>query len=425
LSDPKTLRATMLRDPNFRWLLGGGVISMLGDQFTMIALPWLVLKMTGDALALGLVVALMSVPRALFMLFGGALVDRYSPKRVLMLTKYANALLLGALAVLVLSGHQNLHLVGALALAIGVSTAFSVPSSTSLLPHVVTPELLAPANGILMGVRQVTMLAGPLLAGLLFALAGDGSAASGGALGLGLAFGFDCFSFAVSAWTLSRVATHPGPQAAPQPLLRAVGAGLAMVWQDVALRTAFIYWGICACILGGIMQVGLPVLADTRLHGASALGVLMGAASAGTLVGMATTGLTRKLRLGNLGTTLLAVDMVVAALLFPLGYITALWQAGVVFAVIGVLGGTMQVAVLTWIQRRVPRAMLGRTMSIFMFIFMGLAPLTAAVAGWVMRYIALAELFAGASLLLAGVAALAFACTPMRALVDAPVPEQA
>jgi hypothetical protein len=49
---------------NFKWLLRGGVISMLGDQLTMVALPWLVLKLTGDTLALGLVIALMSIPRA-------------------------------------------------------------------------------------------------------------------------------------------------------------------------------------------------------------------------------------------------------------------------------------------------------------------------------------------------------------------------
>ncbi|UUZ55217.1 hypothetical protein LP419_05190 [Massilia sp. H-1] len=81
--------------------MGGGLISALGDQFTLIALPWLVLTTTGDALTLGLVIALMSVPRALFILVGGALVDRYSPKSVLMLSKFANALLLAILTVLV------------------------------------------------------------------------------------------------------------------------------------------------------------------------------------------------------------------------------------------------------------------------------------------------------------------------------------
>jgi hypothetical protein len=73
MSDPKSLRSTLLRDRNFRWLLSGGIVSGLGDQFTMIALPWLVLTMTGDPLALGLVIATMSVPRALFMLVGDAM----------------------------------------------------------------------------------------------------------------------------------------------------------------------------------------------------------------------------------------------------------------------------------------------------------------------------------------------------------------
>ena len=143
MSDNKNERAALLREPNFRWLLGGGLVSMLGDQFTMLALPWLVLKMTGDPFTLGMVVALMGVPRAIFILIGGALVDRYSPRRVLMLTKYVNAVLLGALCLLVLSGHITLVLVYALALGTGLASAFSIPSGTSMLPQVVAPAAVA------------------------------------------------------------------------------------------------------------------------------------------------------------------------------------------------------------------------------------------------------------------------------------------
>jgi MFS family permease len=419
MQEAQSPRAAVLRDANFRWLLGGGLVSMLGDQFSAIALPWLVLKMTGDALALGLVVAVMSVPRALLILFGGALVDRHSPKRILMLTKHANALLLGTLAALVLFGQPTLPLIGALALAIGVATAFSIPSGTAILPSIVPADQLAQANGILMGMRQVVMLAGPLLAALLFALTGDGSTGSGSLPGLGLAFAFDCFSYVFSAWTLARVATRAQAPGAAQPILRAVGEGLAMIWRDVPLRTAFIYWTLCACVTGGVMQVALPLMADTRLHGASALGMLTAAFSAGTLGGMAATGMLGRLRLGNLGTTLLAVDIAGGALMLPLGHITVLWQGMAIFVLFGVVGGFMQVAVLTWIQQRVPRAMLGRAMSVFMFIFMGLAPLSAAPFGWVMHHASLEQLFTGAGLFLAGVAVLAWLFTPMRKLEDA------
>src|SRR5213076_202893 len=90
-------RSALLRDPNFTWLMSGGVISALGDQFTMIALPWLVLQLTRDPLALGMMVALLGVPRDVLILFGGALVDRHSAKRILMLTKHVNTVLLGLL----------------------------------------------------------------------------------------------------------------------------------------------------------------------------------------------------------------------------------------------------------------------------------------------------------------------------------------
>jgi hypothetical protein len=87
-SHPQT-RARAAAGPQLPLDDGGSALSMLGDQFTL-SHCWLVLKLTGDTLVLGTVLALMSMPRALFILIGGALVDRHSPKQVLMLSKYAN-----------------------------------------------------------------------------------------------------------------------------------------------------------------------------------------------------------------------------------------------------------------------------------------------------------------------------------------------
>src|SRR5258708_16160356 len=82
---------------NFRLLWIGEGISLLGDQFYMIALPWLVLQLTGSALALGTVMALAGIPRALFMLVGGAFVDRFPPPSVLIFLKFSR---LGPVALL-------------------------------------------------------------------------------------------------------------------------------------------------------------------------------------------------------------------------------------------------------------------------------------------------------------------------------------
>ena len=421
-ADQHAARASLLSDTNFRWMMLGGAISMLGDQFTLIALPWLVLQMTGDALTLGLVIATMGVPRAIFILIGGALVDRYSPKRVLMLTKYVNAALLGVLSALVLTGHATMPLIYALALGIGLASAFSIPSGSSMLPNVVVPHQLQMANGMMMSTRVLTALAGPLLAGVLIAFSIHAPGAGAGiadARGLGIAFALDGLSFAVTVWTLNHVRLHPGAvRAAPQRVFAAVGDGLAMVWRDAEMRSAFIYWGVISFVVGGTMQVAMPVLANSRLGGAAALGLVMGAHAAGNLAGMGLSSLKGDLRIGTLGTSLLLVDAVAGVVLMFMGGVGTAWQGAALMLLLGALAGFMQVAVFTWIQRRVPREMLGRTMSIFMFILLGLAPLAASLTGLAMQYLSLTQLFVGAGLFLLAGTLLAFALTPMRVMND-------
>ncbi|MBV7536660.1 MFS transporter [Duganella sp. sic0402] len=432
--------SVLRQNANFKWLMRGSVIALLGDQMTMIALPWLVLKLTGDTLALGLVIALMSIPRAVFILIGGALVDRYSPKRVFMLSKLANAVLLALLTLLVLcadstrtvalsdtlsltialTSHMTLQLIYLLALGIGLAQAFGMPSATSIMPLAIPPEQLQAANGVMMGLRQVSMLVGPLLAAGLLAISGDkNSGAVSNAGGLALAFGIDCASYLISAWTLSRVKLNAPQQAeAPQSVLRSVGEGLRMVWNDLPLRLCLSYWGIVSLLIGGAMQVAIPVLA-ADLHGASTLGVLMAAHGAGTLLGM---GIAAKfgaqLRFASFGVMILLVDGVAGLLVAPLGLVQAAWQAAVLMLTLGLLAGYMQINVFTWIQRRVPPRMMGRAMSIFMFIFMGLAPLSAASAGWLLTLVSLSQLFIGGGIILVMFALLAYVFTPMRSIVS-------
>ncbi|WP_426176349.1 MFS transporter [Massilia sp. TWR1-2-2] len=413
-------RTALLRDTNFRWLMAGGAISMLGDQFTLIALPWLVLQMTGDPFALGLVLAVMGVPRAIFILVGGALVDRYSPKRVMMLSKYANAFLLSLLSLLVLSHQVTMPIVYALALGIGLASAFSIPAGTAMLPSVVAPDQLQLANGIMMSTRVLTSLAGPLLAGVLIAFSGHDASAIADSRGLGIAFALDALTFAATIWTLHRVTMHASAvRAAPERALRAIAGGIAMVWRDREMRAAFLYWGVISLVVGGAMQVAMPVLASSRLGGAAALGLVMGGHAAGSLLGMTLSSIKSDLRIGTLGTTLLAADAAAGLVLMLMGGVDTAWQATALMLLLGALSGFMQVAVFTWIQRRVPRNMLGRTMSIFMFILLGLAPLAASVTGWLMQYLTLAQLFIGAGAFLLVGAACAFALTPMRVMNDA------
>lgn len=419
----KTLRGVIFKDRNFLWLTGGGAMSMLGDQFTLIALPWLVLKMTGDTLILGIILALISIPRALLILLGGAVVDRYSPKKVLMQTKYVNTVLLGLLSMLIFSGRLELWMVYGLALMLGVSTAFSIPSGTSMLPRVVAATQLQAANGVTLGLRQFTMFIGPVLAGILIAMSGrPEQGAVGDAKGLASAFLFDCFTYAFSAWTLSKVKmgeviSKPAQQE-KAAILSSLMEGLRFCWNEKQLRTCFMYWSAIAFFIMGPVQVALPVMANQLSNSASAFGLLSGAHGAGTLFGMAFSGVKPNLRFGNLGRTILLIDFIVGIFFIPMGLINASWQGACILLVVGTLGGFLHVAVFTWIQKQVPPQMIGRTMSMFMFIFMGIGPMSAAFTGWLLRSINIPQLFmvSGTTLLL--IVAIATQISPMREVAD-------
>src|SRR3954449_6540557 len=105
----------VLRQRNFRLLWIGEAISGLGDQFAMIALPWLALVLTGSGLALGSVLALMAVPRAALMVVGGAYVDRLSPRRVMLVSNAVRFVAVGALGLVVVSGGAQLWMLYAFA----------------------------------------------------------------------------------------------------------------------------------------------------------------------------------------------------------------------------------------------------------------------------------------------------------------------
>lgn len=420
----------VLADRNFRWLMAGSVITLLGDQFTLVALPWAVMRLSGDTAVLGAVLAAIGLPRALLILLGGALVDRHSPQRVLMLSKHASTLLLAALAALAWQGTLTAPLIGLLALGIGIATAFGIPSATAMLPQVLGPALLPPANGLMMALRQLSFFVGPLLAGGLIAWSGDTPAQHGPAPGLALAFALDAASFALSALTLSRVVCRPrtavgaagtAAMAAPPRMLAAVAEGLRAFWADAALRSCLLYWAAAALLISGPAHIAMPVLAAGRPQwGAQAFGALLGAHGLGALLGMLLSGLRPGLRWGTLGRTILLIDLAVGLLFMPMGRVQALWQGQALLLAIGLLGGYMQVTVYTWIQQRVPRPLLGRAMSVFMFIFMGLVPLSSAVTGGLMRLATPAQVFTLAGAALVALVALAWAGSPMRQVRDGP-----
>ena len=406
---PNARRESVFANHNFRLLFGGSTISMLGDQFTLVALPWLVLKLTGNPAALGLVLATMALPRALFMLIGGAVVDRLSPRRVLLAARGANALLVALLAALVLLGDIRMWLVYAIALGIGLSTAFAYPAGSAILPQLVSKDQLQPANALVMGMRQLSMFIGPALAGVVISIGAHGAQpqAVQDAGGLGLAFSIDAISFAFSLGSLLLIRIHSDfhPKAVVGSVLSNIASGVRTIWADLPLRAFILYAGVISVFVGGPIQVGLPVLADTRMDlGAASLGILMTANGGGMLLGSFLSGIASRTVRGRLGLMILAIDSLAGLALAAMALVHSTITGAVLLAGTGMLGGIAQITIISWIQRRVAPEMMGRTMSVLMFTFMGLGPISAAIAGSLLKLISLTGLFAGAGLLLTAIA---------------------
>ncbi|MDE2051476.1 MAG: MFS transporter [Gammaproteobacteria bacterium] len=414
-------RASPFTNRDFRLLFGGSSVSMVGDQFTLVALPWLVLQLTGKPAQLGLVLAVMALPRAAFMLVGGAVVDRMSPRRVLLTARAANALLTGLLAVLVLAGSIQMWMVYVLAFGIGLCTAFAYPAGGSILPQIVAPAQLQAANSMLMGMRQLSMLIGPALAGLLVTAgsARAGAAASAGAHGTGLAFVVDAVSFLFSVASLLavRIPREKDARAAAGGVFAQVFDGIRTLWQDAQLRSFIGYMALVSVLVMGPLQVGLPLFAKLRFNeGAAAFGWLMTANGTGMLLGSVVSAVATRLVRGRLGILVLSLDAGAGLALGAFSAVHSVLVGAALLVLTGLFAGTVQIAIVTWLQRRVSQEMMGRTMSILFFTFLGLAPLAAALAGGLLSVISLSELFIGAGLSLSTLALLCLTRPSLRAI---------
>jgi MFS family permease len=415
------LMTGVLKIRDFRLLFTGEGVSLLGDQFYFIALPWLVLQLSAGTLALGAVLAVQGVTRAAFMLVGGAVTDRFSPRRVMIGSNIARLAAVTLLAALVLGGAVQTWMLFVLAAVYGVADGFFFPAQTAIVPQLAAIDQLSTANAIIQGLDQVAQFIGPVLAGVLIASVAAGSL---GLEGVGLALAADAATFIVSVVLLTlmhvdRVRPGAGGTAAgggPAPgLWTSIKEGLAYMWDDQLLRVLLLLVLAVNFLAVGPLLVGVPVLAHERLAGgAQAYGAIMSAFGGGSLAGLAVAGAARRpARL--MGHVLLSVCAVFGLGIAALGFAHSLIAALVPAALMGFAAGYLAVSFFTWVQARTPQRFMGRMMSLFIFASVGLVPVSQAVSGVVAGW-SVTALFVGAAVLLALVVARAWWVPSLRAM---------
>lgn len=352
---------------NFRLFFLGQAVSVTGTWVQQVAFAWLVLRLTGSAVALGVVTALTFTPVLVLGAWAGVLADRYDKRRILLATQAAFAALALALWALVAADAARLWMVSVLALLQGVVTAVDTPARQSFFAEMVGAEHLTNAVSLNSAVMTGTRIVGPAVAGLLIA-------------GVGLAACFLVNGVSYLAVIGGLLAMRPEElHRAPTPRdggrLR---AGLRYVWATTELRTPLLVMA-AVFTLSFNFQVLMPLLAERSFHGdARTLGWLLSSAGIGSLAGalvMARRARPDPARLMRAAVAFGALSALAAAM-------PSLWAVYAALVAVGFASIVFMITGNTTLQLTSRPDMRGRVMALYSVVFLGGTPIGALVAGW-------------------------------------------
>ena len=359
-----TQRRRALGGPALRRLAAGLLLSRTGDQLTTIALLWLVLDLTGSGAAVGLVLLCAGLPPVVTGPLLGRMLDRWSPRRVMVADNLLRALLVGAIPALHWLGRLDLPLLYGLCMAAGALIPATDVGVRVVLPRLVDSDQLEHANALLSIGDQVSALVGPACGGLLVGLVGAPPVLL-----------LDAVSFLAMA-ALVRPLPDPPTTAAPRPAV--AGSGIRAALKEPAVRVVLgvtlVYF-----LAYGPLEPALPVYSrDVLDTGAGGYGLLWSAFGAGALVGLATVPVVRRLRPGL---ALAGNALAWGTALLPLLVVTGIAPAMLAFAVGGLIWAPYVTLESSLLQRLVPAHLLGRVFGVRRAVSAAAVPLGAAGGG--------------------------------------------
>lgn len=361
-----------LRNSHYRRWLIGGTISLLGDQFYLVALPWLVLQQTGSALAMGAILMTGAIPRALLMLLGGVISDRLSARKVMMATATARTICVTVIGVLVWLRVLRTWELYALAFAFGVADAFAAPAQTAYMPSLLKREQLVAASSVSQSAGQLTTIVGPVPAGFVIQT-----------LGVAWAFFLDAISFLFIIGALWKLPDPPKSSTARKAMWHSIAEGFAYVGKDVPLRSLMLLAAIMNFCISGPVLIGLAYLTKTRFGSPAAYGIVISAVAAGSLLGALLAGVWKIRRRGVM---ILMVSAVLGLCLGSIGLLGRVWSVAAVLLVMGAMAGMANVHIGAWIMQRIDTAVRGRVASVLMLASFGIAPISLAIAGFLVAW---------------------------------------
>src|SRR3954452_22188247 len=342
---------------DFRLLTIGSIVTGLGTQAGLVALPYQVYVISRSAVLTRGRGAAELGPRIALSLFGGALADRFDRRRLLLAAQVALVLVASGLAAAALLGTPPLWLLYVLA---GLSTAAAAVervTGSAMVPNLVGPERLRGALALTFGLYNLTQVVGPALGGILISVAG--------VEGAYIADAVTCAGMVLAAYMMRPQQPKVDEHESREPIFRSIATGLRFVRGERALVGSFVI-DLCAMTFG-MPRALFPVLSLTVYHaGATGTGALFSAVAAGATVAALTTGWLEHARwLGRIVLASVAVWGVAIALA---GVTTAIVVGVILLALAGAADSVSAVCRTTISQTLPPDRLRGRMSSVFSLV---------------------------------------------------------
>lgn len=389
----QTVRVLRRHPPFARfWIAKLG--SLLGDHMTFIALPWFVFQLTGSGAATAGVLLCLQLPALITGLVAGSLIDRFQPRTVMAVDNALRTLIVGLIPLLYWFDRLQLWQLFLLALLAGMLQPATAVGERTLLPELVDDSELEIVNMLWSFSLNLSVIIGPVVAGILIA-------AFGGPFVLLL----DAASFgllALVAATLPKVRRTISTIHTPL----AERLGLRQLWEIKAVRFTTLL-SLVFFFSYGPLEAALPIYSATILQtDARGYGLLWSSLGVGALLGtVSSTFLSQRLRVGI---ALPLIALLWGASILPLALTNQLWLACALLAFGGLMWGPYTPLETTLLQRTVPKEQLGRVFGARSALLTSGSPLGLAVAGALLTFVPATALivFSGLACVLVGLGGL-------------------
>jgi len=359
--------------PAFGRLWVGRSISLFGDAFTLIALPWFVLQITDSGTATASILLTLQLPAILTSMAIGSLIDRFQPRAIITIDNGLRTLIIGLIPSLYWFGLLELWMLFLLTFLAGMLVPATEVGSRSVLPELVEDKDLDAANMLWSFSLNLSLIIGPAVAGLLVASFGGPSVLF-----------IDAVTFAVMALVAITIPNVERSKFSLQaPLSERLG--LRLLWDMKIVRYTTLL-SLVFFFSYGPLEAAMPVYSDAILQtDARGYGFLWSALAVGALIGtLSSTTLSKRMRLGI---ALPLIALLWGASLLPMAFTNKLWLACGLLFLGGLMWGPYTPMETTLLQRNVPKEQLGRVFGARSTLLTGGSPLGLAVGGILLAFV--------------------------------------